>query len=417
MHITILSLGSRGDVQPNIALGLGLRQAGHTVCIATDRLFQAMIEQHELAFKPIAGNFKAFFQSKEGRAFTHAGQNPFRTMSGIRNQMKDISHQTIQDCWEACQHTDVIVASGFLPVVGHAMSKKLNKPFIHAALNPFSPTSAFPSIMFPLPVRDVGPLNLVSHYLGYLLFARVIKSCLSSHLSDVFDYPASAQPIMEMYHREFPVICGWSPLVLAKPAGWHPDTHVTGYWFLEQKHWEPPASLLDFLDAGPPPVCVGFGSAPSDNPAQMTADILAALKKSGQRGLLLTGWGGLSQADLPDDVFAMEQAPHDWLFPRMAAVVHHGGAGTTAAALRAGVPSIIVPYCFDEPLWGDQVNKLGVGPRPIPRARLSVERLAAAIDRSISDPMMQIQAVSVGQQIRKENGVERAVELIEHYLN
>lgn len=416
MHITILSLGSRGDVQPYIALGLGLRRAGHTVCIATDKLFEGMIRQCGLSFKPIAGDFKAFFQSKRGRTFTHAGQNPFQMMAGIRNQMKDITRQTVKDCWAACQDTDVVVASGFLPVVGHAITKKLNKPFIQAALNPFSPTSAFPSILFPLPVRDVALLNLASHYLGYWLFARAIKACLAGHLSDVFGYPASGQPILEMYRREFAVMCGWSPLVLAKPAGWHKDTHVTGYWFLEQKNWKPPVSLLNFLEAGPPPVYVGFGSMPNDNPAQMTADILAALKKSGQRGLLLTGWGGLSQTDLPDDVFAMEQAPHDWLFPRMAAVVHHGGAGTTAAALRAGVPSIIVPYCFDQPLWGDQINKLGVGPGPIPRSRLSVERLAAAIEHSVSNGTMQTQAAAVGERIRTENGVERAVELIERYL-
>ena len=144
--------------------------------------------------------------------------------------------------------------------------------------------------------------------------------------------------------------------------------------------------------------------------------VLAALKKTGQRGLLLTGWGGLSQMDLPDDVFVMQKAPHDWLFPQMAAVVHHGGSGTTAAALRAGVPNIIIPFFFDQFLWGERVFELGVGPRPIPRQKLSVERLADAINQTVNNPTMQAKVSTLSQPIRTEKGVERAVEIITRYL-
>ncbi|MCP4593378.1 MAG: glycosyltransferase family 1 protein, partial [bacterium] len=153
-----------------------------------------------------------------------------------------------------------------------------------------------------------------------------------------------------------------------KPSDWGEQAHVTGYWFLDHvSDWQPPADLVRFLESGPPPVYVGFGSMMSRRAEQTTRITLDALKQSGQRGLIATGWGALSQSDLPDEVFLIESVPHDWLFPRTAAVVHHGGAGTTGAGLRAGVPGIVVPFGGDQPFWARRVEALGVGPAPIPR--------------------------------------------------
>jgi UDP:flavonoid glycosyltransferase YjiC (YdhE family) len=153
-----------------------------------------------------------------------------------------------------------------------------------------------------------------------------------------------------------------------------------------------------------------------EDAAQFTQIILDALKQTGQRGILLTGWGGIAQTELPDDVFLLHSVPHDWLFPKMAAIVHHGGAGTTAAALRAGVPSIVVPFFGDQPFWGDRVMKLGTSPSPILKAQLTTDRLAAAITTAVSDPVVQQQAKAIGAAIRAENGVKQAIEVIEHYL-
>ncbi len=172
--------------------------------------------------------------------------------------------------------------------------------------------------------------------------------------------------------RRSPVIYGFSPSVVQKPPDWGDHVEITGYWFLDrQPGWQPPADLADFLAAGAPPVYIGFGSMSTRKPQETTELVLRALSRDRQRGLLLTGWGGLSEIDLPDYVFKIEFAPHDWLFPQMAAVVHHGGAGTTAAGLRAGIPTIIVPHFIDQPFWGQRVADLGAGPQPIPRRQLT----------------------------------------------
>ena len=145
--------------------------------------------------------------------------------------------------------------------------------------------------------------------------------------------------------------------------------------------------------------------------------VLHALARVKQRGILQTGWGGLSNADLPDDVFAVDSIPHDWLFPQMAAVVHHGGSGTTAAGLRAGMPTVIIPFFADQPFWGARVFELGAGPAPIPKKRLTLERLADAIRAATSDEVIRGRASALGERIRAEDGVRQAVEVLQHYLH
>jgi len=159
------------------------------------------------------------------------------------------------------------------------------------------------------------------------------------------------------------------------------------------------------------PVSVGFGSMTGRDPERITRVVLAALQRAGQRGVLLTGWGGLRAVDLPRDVFVADAAPHDWLFPRMAAVVHHGGSGTTAAGLRAGGPAVLVPFGGDQFLWGRRIHALNVGPAPIPRSQLNVERLAAALALAC-DAAARERAVALGERIRAEDGVGRAVEVV-----
>ncbi len=154
----------------------------------------------------------------------------------------------------------------------------------------------------------------------------------------------------------------------------------------------------------------------SRRPREMTEMVLKALARSRQRGILLTGWGGLSNIDLPDDVFKIDAVPHDWLFPQVAAVVHHGGSGTTGAGLRAGIPTVIIPFFGDQPFWGHRVYELGVGLRPIPRKQLSVERLADAISTAASDANMRLRAAALGERVRAEDGVARAVEILQRYL-
>jgi sterol 3beta-glucosyltransferase len=190
---------------------------------------------------------------------------------------------------------------------------------------------------------------------------------------------------------------------------------VTGFWFLDSDRWQPPKDLLRFLDDGPPPVYVGFGSVVARDPDLLTRLVLQAGQIAKQRLVLLSGWGALSQPAASKDVYFLQAAPHDWLFPRMAAVVHHGGAGTTAAGLRAGKPTITCPFFAVQFFWGRRVTALGVGPATMPRKRLTAERLAEAIIEAVSNPVMRQRANELGERIRQEDGVGKAIEIIEKY--
>jgi sterol 3beta-glucosyltransferase len=211
---------------------------------------------------------------------------------------------------------------------------------------------------------------------------------------------------------------GWySPIISPKPPDWGDHLYVCGYWFLDPvPNWQQSAELTTFLDARAPPVYIGFGSMANRTPQKTAQLVQEALELSGQRGILAAGWGGIDNATMSGNIFALDSVPHAWLFPRMAAVIHHGGAGTSAAAFRAGVPSILVPHPGHQPFWAKRVTELCVGPQHIPRRELTAKRLAAAITVATTDQDMQARATALGERIRAEDGVTRAIEFIEGFI-
>lgn len=408
-------MGSRGDVQPYIALGTGLRQAGHRVRIATYDKFQAPILKLGLEFSPIDSelSFRAAKLEGKGRI------DWFRSAWRLNKLLPCFAERLWRDTLRACQGTEAIIYGFIASLMGHCAAEKLGVPCIATSIYPvIGPTRAFPNLLFPaLPLG--GRYNWVTHQLFYHGIWQILRSFYSYWKRQNPELPRfSERPYGSLRGKPVPILYAYSPAVVApKPPQWSDGQEVTGYWFLDNSAgWQPADDLAHFLASGPPPVYVGFGSMNLLDPQKVTEIVLEALARTGQRGLLLEGWGGLGNVDLPDEVFQVKSAPHDWLFPQMAAVVHHGGSGTTAASLRAGVPSIVVPFTADQPFWGKRVYELGVGPKPIPRKRLSVERLAAAIAAATSDQIMQQRAAALGQRIRAENGVAQAVEVIHRHL-
>ncbi len=219
----------------------------------------------------------------------------------------------------------------------------------------------------------------------------------------------------ELYRERIPFLYGYSEHIIPKPPDWPGWFSVTGYWFLDHlPNWQPSEALVNFLTEGPPPVYVGFGSMRDGDASRLAQIVVQAIKLSGQRAILTKGWGGLDPEHVPeDDIFFIRNVPHDWLFPKMAAVVHHGGAGTTAAGLKAGVPSVIVPFSGDQPYWAKQMFTIGVSTQPIPYANLSAPKLAAAIRKATTDQQMRKHAAKIGRKIRAEDGVARAIEVFE----
>lgn len=417
MHITLLAIGSRGDFQPFLALSLGLKARGHVVRLATHGVFETAVTQHGLEFVPLEGNPQEMMQRNEGREWVEATHNPLKFVSGFRRLMGEVIRQSMRDAYEAARDSDGLIISGPSYYFGTSVAEKLNIPFVQAYVQPIHPSGEFPSTIFPTPLKGGAAFNWLTHIAGGMTFWSLLRPVVNQARRDHFQLPPIGRmgPFPEQTRQRLPAVYGFSEAVIPRPRNWADFLHITGYWFLDEPGWVPPADLTDFLEAGPAPVYIGFGSMADRNPERMTEIALGALRRAGKRGILLTGWGGLSQSDLPDDVFKNDAAPHSWLFPRMAAVVHHGGAGTTAAGLRAGKPTVIVPFFGDQPFWADRVRLLGVG-EPVSRKVLSAETLGAAISRVTADTNIMNRAAALGERIRSEDGVGVASAIIDDYF-
>lgn len=418
MRIAVIALGSRGDVQPYIALSKRLRQTGHVVRVVTHENYKALTEAHGLEFWPVQGDVQAVAESEAMRAALEKGNFVGITIQTAK-QARLAATQWAADGLAACRDADLIITGIGGLFLGLALAEKLDLPFLPAYLLPFTPTSAFPSVLAPAELPTIGALNRLSHHLVRQTMWQGSRSADRSIRQDVLHLPAAPffGPFASERMKRAPVLYGFSRTIVPKPADWSPTTHVTGYWFLDtEKGWTPPGALEAFLRNGPAPIYVGFGSMTNRRPQETTDLILQALAASGQRAVLLSGWDGLHGVDLPPSVFMVDAIPHEWLFERVSAVIHHGGAGTTAAGLRAGVPSILIPFFGDQPFWGERVRALGIGPAAIPRRKLTPMALAGAIEQAVSDETMRQRAAEFGARIREEDGVGRAAEIVEAHI-
>ena len=418
MRITVLTVGSRGDVQPYVALSEGLRASGYDVTLATHASFRGTVEQRGIAFASIAMDPREVMRRREGREWMESGENPVHFIRELIRFIRPHLETHLAEVQAACAGADGVVFSP-LAFAGWHVAEALGVPSFQAALQPQTPTRAFPTL--PLAGRwNLGGIgNRLTHVLYQQFAWQALRPMLNPWRREVLGVEALplGGPFRVMRRRRTPVLHGFSPHVLPKPHDWPPWVHVTGYWFLDRPPgWEPPARVLDFLAAGPPPVYVGFGSMIPRDPARTIDAVIAALRQAGVRAILARGWMEATTHDLSDDVLALEEIPHDWLFPRVAAVVHHGGAGTTAAAMRAGRPAVVVPFFADQPLWARCVERLGVGPRPVPLKRLTADRLADAIRVAVTDERIARCAADLGAKIREEDGVVNAVAIVDRVL-
>ncbi|MFO0647959.1 MAG: glycosyltransferase [Polyangiales bacterium] len=395
MKIALVCFDTRGGVQPYLALALGLRRAGHEVRVVAPGGFSPMITARGLDARPLSGDVEAIVRASQG--ITEKG-----TLAAMRFSMEQTRTRTptwARECLDACRGVDVITAGVGGMILGRAAAVKLGVPLVAAHVHPLGPpTDAFPGVLSP--------------WRG--TFARK----LGHRLTDVALW-TPFRPAMRMAHEalgvamtapgdDTPVLYGYSRHILPPAPEWGERHRVTGYWFLPAEDaWTPPPALEDFLATPGPTVCVGFGSMANGDPRATGAMVRRAAKRAGVRVVMLSGWGGLD-AERGDDLFVADAVPHDWLYPRVRAVVHHGGAGTTGAALRAGVPAQVVPFAMDQPFWGHLVADLGVGLAPIPRRKLTEDALARSLEALVSDDARAARAAALGEKIRAEDGVGEA---------
>jgi UDP:flavonoid glycosyltransferase YjiC (YdhE family) len=420
MRIRVITTGSQGDVRPSVAFGAGLRRAGHDVRVIAHPGFEALVRNRGLDFAPIAGDPRdlAVEDNPHLRALHDRGRSLWQWVRTYKEVDAPLMRRRLQDCWEACSDAEVIVTSMLPYLFGYAVATKLQNPLVRAFYFPVSPTRSRPADVVPrcLPLGE--SLNLATYHLQRQVLWQIARPFVSGACRDVLGIARLPQlePFGDLDRRRELLLYAYSAAVAPPPEDWGNWIEVTGYWFLDRtSEWTPPPALAAFLDDGPPPVCIGFGSMTYDRMA-LVRTVERALALTGQRAVLLAGWGGLRPPTLPRNMVTLDWAPLNWLFSRMAAVVHHGGAGTTAEGLRAGVPTIVVPFFYDQFFWASRVFELGAGPRPIPRRRLSGQTLADAIRIATSDPEMRRRAVSIGERINAEDGVAQAVAAFERHM-
>jgi UDP:flavonoid glycosyltransferase YjiC (YdhE family) len=418
MRITINAFGSRGDVQPYVALGKGLRGAGHDVRLSTHRIFEAFVLEHHLDFFPMEGDPRQVLLTQ---AVAELGNNPLRVNRWIAENFRPALNEVFHATLDAAQGADLLLNSA-LSFAGWHVAEKLGIPSIGAYLQPLMPTRAFHNISAPAPPSWLpfkGLYNVLSTKLSNQSFFYMLRPLVNDCRREVLDLP----PLSAAYYwrvdspsARVPILYGYSPSVIPRPPDWGDTQRIAGYWFLDgARNYQPPAELIHFLESGPPPVYVGFGSMVDHEREEIMRVVIEALGQAGQRAILLGGWSDLGSADMPDFILRVNYVPHDWLFPRVASVVHHGGAGTTAAGLRAGVPTVVVPFFGDQPFWAWRVHELGAGPRWIPRKKLTAGKLAAAIQQAVNDPAIIQRAEELGQRIRAEDGIGTGVRLVEQF--
>jgi len=414
MKITILTYGSRGDVQPFIALAVGLQKAGHAVRLAAPHRFEDFASTYGIPFVPLAGDPEIISQR-----LNDAGANPISMVRAMSDYIFSIADQVARQAFAACDEADLIVHSFLFTTGGHSLARKLGIPDISIQTFPiFAPTRAFPPVSMPdLPP---GPLSYFFHWLttqifwhgGNAGFRRLKKANPDTFNLDLY-WPFSP----DGDRLRTPLLLASSPMVIPRPDDWTaPHIHIPGYFFLNTRDtYQPSAALAGFLAGGEPPICVTFGSMIHRDSERIYRAVLDAIDQTGNRAVILTGWDGLRENYLPENIFVAESVPHDWLFLRCKAVIHHGGAGTTAAGLRAGIPNIVVSFAADQPFWGKRLYAIGAGPRPIRVRKLTANRLSAALVEANGEAVRN-GAQAAGRTIRMETGVGQTVTFIEEYV-
>lgn len=416
MKIVLMAFGSRGDVQPFLALAVALRERGHEVTLAAPADFEAQVLAYGVSYLRIPLNNMEILQRQSGKEFTtRVTPNTLRVLfRELIPEMKRALLSTAHIVADAARDADVLIAHGFLIPFAWSIHQHLHIPLMLSIAAPIIPTTAFP-IFTPIPFaqRFYNPLT-------YHLLVRMITSFMIAPMNDYrrqvgLPKLSGGKVIQILFGEQLPMLMHYSRHLIPVPPDWGANVHVVGTWTLPAPpDWMPSDALRAFLAEGEPPVYIGFGSMVVSNPAKMAQTIAEGLRLAGLRGVLHGGWSGLSHDD--DHLISIGDVPHVWLFPRMAAIVHHGGSGTTQAAARAGKPALIVPFSGDQPLWGRRLVALGVGVPPIAPHKLTPENLADALRALNQDKAMGQRAAELGERLRSEDGLAAAVALIEREI-
>jgi len=422
MKIAITTVGTRGDLQPYIALGLGLKDAGHEVLIVSSKNEEAFVKNYDLDFFSLNVDIQKLMDGDEVQEMSK-GNNPVKfILSHLKGskKLKQLMVETQGEIWTACQSADIIIFHPGMPL-GFFIAQEKKRVSVMANPFPVIATKDYPAILFYTSPRLGKLWNKITHKIFEKLFWSLSKPAVVEFWNKTVKTKMnfSVSPMRQQIESGMPVINGYSSLFFHQPNDWQNNIHTTGNWFIDKEpNFIPPTDLTNFIDNGEPPIYIGFGSMKDISSFKTTLNIIKeALNITRKRAVVGLGWSKVSyNENIPHNIFLTESIPHTWLFPKMKAVIHHGGAGTTATGLRAGKPTIIIPHNADQPAWGQRVFELGVGSKPIKKTKLTADELASAIRFALQANIIS-NAAKLGQELRKENGVTNAVKIINDYIS
>jgi sterol 3beta-glucosyltransferase len=403
MRVLIVTAGSRGDVAPFTGLARRLEQAGHHVAVAAHGFFAGLVRGCGLDHRLLPGDPVEMARARI------AAPSP----DDARAVFSAFLEEVVEGLIEAIDAgADVVLSAFGMAPLSRVVAEAFGIPSIGTYLLPAVPTVHFPLPGWPEP-GDLGPARNLSAGRELVGRAADLYDEVVPRLRAELGLPVATRPdrAAGSSPEGWPICHGFSTVVVPRPDDWPPEVCVSGYWWpARPTGWQPEGDLLDFLDAGPAPVFVGFGSMAVPRAEWLTELVSDALQRAQVRAVVQGGWAGLTPVG--DDIMLIGEVPYDWLFPQMAVVVHHAGAGTTGAGLRAGVPAVAVPVVIDQPFWAGRLHHLGVAPAPLPHDELTVDALAMAIRSCLDEPAYRSRATEIANRVRTEDGAAAVLAVI-----
>lgn len=389
MRAVLTNAGSMGDVQPLLALALELKRNNHEPLLALAPYFGPYVKRLGLEFVPVGPDLNYPELQRRDTTMMMQGVSPLDLMLESLPLLSSMLSQVFEELRDACGKADILI-SGHLQMTSRMVHELTHIPFVSVQMNHF------------------GGMQPQA-------FRQALLSILNPFRAR-YGLPPIGDPIHKDANSPQLALYAISKYFRSPDADWPEHYHVTGFYFLDEKQQEPDRRLTEFLEAGEPPVAITFSSVAHEDPQALTALLLEAIESAGCRAIIQRGWSGLAKGEMPSHVCAVDFVQHTWLFPRAACVVHHGGAGTTASAIRAGTPAVIVPYVGDQPLWGQLARQLGCASSVIPHSELTPAGLAGAISETLNNKKYYEATRAMSANLQAEQGLNKARQLIEQLM-
>lgn len=408
MKIAILCVGSEGDVRPFLALGVGLKADGHEVIIFANPPNERLCLENGFTFVPLAGDLTALLNSQN----SEVALGKIQVIKKIKKIIKDSLFQQFEVLFPHLQHVDGVIYHPAVFAAEHLI-EALRLPSARVQFQPDIRSKYYACCIFPPKMPFQRLSNLASHFIAAQLFWLPVRGVVNEWRTERLGLtklgvlsPRDYGPFWRI-----PKLIAVSQALVPSAPDWSKNVHVTGYLQLAKgQDWAPPEILKRFLQAGPAPLYIGFGSLTQRCDSQMSEVIVDTLKQFHHRVILCGPFAHIKKEQLPHNVLQIDAAPHDWLFPKVGAVVHHGGSGTTHAALLAGKPALVVPFVVDQFHWGEAIYKNGLGPKPLPASKLARKTFQKALEDLLLTQSYHVAAIDYSTKMKEENGVQQALQ-------